>query len=168
MRSLANSALFLKLLLRLPVFCILLVGGVYGVAGEPPARPARHRPYQVGYASWYGKNKDQGKSTASGDAFDKRDFTAAHRRLPLGSVVRVTNLKTGKSVEVTINDRGPHRAKVIIDLSKAAARQVGQLKDGLFRVRLDVVNQPVPAKEGGTKSAESPKPGPSQNTKEQP
>ena len=122
----------------------------------PRAKPQRARrapTHQVGYASWYGKNEDQGKPTASGDGFNKHDFTAAHRTLPLGTVVRVTNLENGQSVDVTINDRGPKRRKAIIDLSQAAARQIGELKDGLFRVRVDVIKQPV--EQGGAKSAQS-------------
>jgi len=78
---------------------------------------------QVGKASWYGPGF-HGKKTASGQRFDQRALTAAHPRLPLGSRAKVTNLNNGKAVEVTINDRGPHRGRRIIDLSRAAAQQL--------------------------------------------
>ncbi len=78
---------------------------------------------QVGKASWYGPGF-HGRKTASGQPFNQNDLTAAHPRLPLGSRAKVTNLNNGKEVEVTINDRGPHRGGRIIDLSRAAARML--------------------------------------------
>ncbi|MDS4026548.1 MAG: septal ring lytic transglycosylase RlpA family protein [Candidatus Contendobacter sp.] len=78
---------------------------------------------QVGKASWYGPGF-YGRRTASGQTFDPHRLTAAHPRLPLGSRARVTNLGNGRAVEVTINDRGPHGGGRIIDLSRAAARQL--------------------------------------------
>ncbi len=78
---------------------------------------------QVGKASWYGPGF-HGRKTASGQVFNQNALTAAHPRLPLGSRAKVTNLKNGKEVEVTINDRGPHRGGRIIDLSRAAARSL--------------------------------------------
>lgn len=79
--------------------------------------------HQVGKASWYGPGF-HGKKTASGQVFNQHALTAAHPHLPLGSRVKVTNLKNGKEVEVTINDRGPHKAGRIIDLSRAAAKKI--------------------------------------------
>jgi rare lipoprotein A len=96
------------------------------------------RPYQVGTASWYGEDFD-GKATASGELYDMRDFTAAHLTLPLGSYVRVTSLRNGRSVVVKINDRGPIVPGRIIDLSYNAARALNFDSRGLQRVRLDVV-----------------------------
>jgi rare lipoprotein A len=78
---------------------------------------------QVGKASWYGPGF-HGKKTASGQRFNQHALTAAHPRLPLGSRARITNLHNGKAVEVTINDRGPHGGGRIIDLSRAAAREL--------------------------------------------
>lgn len=78
---------------------------------------------QIGRASWYGPGF-QGKKTASGQWFNQDQFTAAHRSLPLGTKAKVTNLQNGKEVEVTINDRGPFVRGRIIDLSRAAARQL--------------------------------------------
>src|SRR5215469_2590984 len=103
-----------------------------------PQRSARSRPYQVGKASWYGKAFD-GKETASGERYEMFRLTAAHRTLPLGTVVRVTSLRTGRSVLVTINDRGPVPHSRIIDLSYGAAQMLGCRAYGLEPVRLDVV-----------------------------
>ncbi len=111
------------------------------------------QPYQVGNASWYG-GLFQGKATASGEDYNMYDFTAAHRELPLGTFVKVTNLKNMKSVIVRINDRGPVTPGRIIDLSFSAARSLEMHQKGLGKVRIDVVepqdaemamaNQPVP------------------------
>ena len=95
------------------------------------------KAYQVGTASWYGE-QFQGKQTASGEPFDMRDFTAAHPSLPLGTFVKVTNLRNGKAVVVRINDRGPVVDGRIIDLSYNAARALGFKELGLQRVRLDL------------------------------
>lgn len=97
--------------------------------------------YQIGKASWYGP-RFQGKETASGETFDMYDLTAAHRKLPLGTLVRVTNLKNGKQVTVRINDRGPVYHSRIIDLSYKAAKLLGLKAAGIQTVRLDVVAVP--------------------------
>src|ERR1700689_2261494 len=93
--------------------------------------------YQVGTASWYG-TEFQGKQTASGEPFDMLDFTAAHPSLPLGTMVKVTNLRNGKQVVVRVNDRGPVVDGRIIDLSYNAARALGFEQRGLQTVRLDI------------------------------
>ena len=98
-----------------------------------------NKPYQVGKASWYGKSFD-GKTTASGEPYDMFQFTAAHRQLPLGTWVRVTNLRNGRWVIVRINDRGPMPENRIIDLSYGAATILEFRQKGLERVRLDVVS----------------------------
>jgi len=108
-----------------------------------PAAPVVHKkahakPYQVGTASWYGSAFD-GKTTASGEPFNMYDLTAAHPTLPLGSRVRVTNLRNGRTVVVRINDRGPVVEGRIIDLSYSAARVLDLKARGIQRVRLDVV-----------------------------
>jgi rare lipoprotein A len=87
----------------------------------------------------------QHKKTASGEPYDMHDFTAAHRTLPLGSWVKVTNLKNDKSVMVRINDRGPVIKGRILDLSYGAAMILGMGDDGVTRVRLDVVETPIVA-----------------------
>jgi rare lipoprotein A len=97
------------------------------------------KPYQVGTASWYGQIFD-GKPTASGEPYDMYDMTAAHLKLPMGSYVRVTNLRNGRSVIVRVNDRGPIVPGRIIDLSYGAAQALQFKQRGLQRVRLDLVN----------------------------
>ena len=96
------------------------------------------QPYQIGTASWYG-DYFVGKPTASGEDFDKYDMTAAHPTLPLGSYVRVTNLRNGRAVVVKVNDRGPVVPGRIIDLSYGAAQVLDFEKHGLQRVRLDLI-----------------------------
>src|SRR3979490_1827269 len=97
-------------------------------------------PYQIGTASWYG-SYFHGKPTASGEAYDMHDLTAAHPTLPLGSYVRVTNLRNGRAVVVRVNDRGPIVQGRIIDLSYGAAQVLQFQEKGLQRVRLDVVKR---------------------------
>ncbi len=104
-----------------------------------PGKTARAKPYQIGTASWYG-SYFQGRATASGEPYDMYDLTAAHPTLPLGSWVRVTNLRNGRAVVVRINDRGPIIPGRIIDLSYNTARVLQFESKGLQRVRLDVVN----------------------------
>ena len=106
----------------------------------PQALSAPHnvRPYQVGTASWYG-DYFEGRPTASGEPFNMYDMTAAHLTLPLGTLVRVTNLRNHRSVIVRINDRGPYVDGRIVDLSYNAARILHFDQQGLQRVRLDVI-----------------------------
>ena len=94
--------------------------------------------HQSGQASWYGPGF-AGKPTASGVPFRPWKKTAAHKTLPLGTVVRVTRTDTGKSVRVTINDRGPYAKGRIIDLSKRSARQLDMLQDGVAHVDIRVL-----------------------------
>jgi rare lipoprotein A len=100
------------------------------------------KPYQVGTASWYGQIFE-GKPTASGEPYDMYDMTAAHLKLPMGSYVRVTNLRNGRAVVVRVNDRGPIVPGRIIDLSYGAAQALQFKHRGLQRVRLDVVSSPI-------------------------
>src|SRR5215470_6142245 len=98
----------------------------------------QQKPYQVGKASWYGKSF-AGRDTASGEPYDMFRFTAAHKTLPLGTVVKVTELKTGRWVIVRINDRGPMVPGRIIDLSYGAGQMLGLRGHGVTTVRLDLV-----------------------------
>jgi rare lipoprotein A len=91
---------------------------------------------QVGVASWYGR-AHAGRPTASGEPFDPDAMTAAHRTLPLGTVVRVTNVENGRAVTVRINDRGPVDTTRIIDLSRRAAEVLGFRATGTARVKLE-------------------------------
>lgn len=92
----------------------------------------------TGLASWYG-NEFHGRPTASGERYNQNALTAAHRDLPFGTVVRVTNLENGKSVRVRINDRGPFVRGRIIDMSRGAARELDMVRAGVVRVRVEVV-----------------------------
>lgn len=94
---------------------------------------------EVGMASWYGP-RHHGKQTASGQPFNQYALTAAHPKLPFGTRVRVTNLNNGKEVIVRINDRGPYKGGRIIDLSRAAARQLEMEVEGVGRVRIEVLS----------------------------
>jgi len=105
---------------------------------------ARHA-IEEGLASWYGPGF-YGKKTASGERFRIYKRTAAHRTLPFDTKVKVTNLRNGRSVMVRINDRGPFVEGRIIDLSRAAARALGMLRDGVVEVRIEVKRYP----DGGT------------------
>jgi len=93
---------------------------------------------QVGVASYYAGSW-HGRRTASGERFDMHELTAAHRTLPFGTRVRVTNLNNGREVIVRINDRGPWKKKRVIDVSYAAARKLGMIGPGTAKVRLDIV-----------------------------
>lgn len=93
-----------------------------------------------GRASWYGY-RFHGRRTANGERFNATEYTAAHRNLPFGTKVRVTNLRNGRSVVVRINDRGPYVGGRIIDLSKAAARAIGMLYSGTAPVRMEVIGR---------------------------
>jgi rare lipoprotein A len=114
-----------------------------------PAPKVTPRPSETGMASWYGKAHN-GQPTASGETYDMYAFTAAHRSLPLGTRVLVTNVKNDRSVEVRINDRGPFVRGRILDLSYAAAQELGSLSDGAFRVKLRVLEEPAGARNGSS------------------
>jgi len=97
---------------------------------------------QVGRASWYGP-QFHGRKTASGEVYNMDGVSAAHRSLPFGTIVRVTNLDTSSTVEVEINDRGPFVGNRILDLSRGAARKVGMIEAGVADIELTVVKLPV-------------------------
>lgn len=94
--------------------------------------------YQEGVASYYG-GKFHGRKTASGERYDKNELTAAHKNLPFGTKVKVTNTSSGKSVIVTINDRGPYAKGRVIDLSEAAMKEINENGGGLCKVTLTVI-----------------------------
>ena len=114
------------------------VGRPYTISGKTYI-PARDDNYnRVGVASWYGP-KFHGKKTANGEVFDQNAMTAAHPTLPLPSIVRVTNLGTGKQILVRLNDRGPFIDDRLIDLSKRAAFELGYGSSGITKVRVEYV-----------------------------
>ena len=101
-----------------------------------PSASVKHRWFQIGKASWYGGSFN-GRKTANGERFDMNSLTCAHRSLPLGSWVRVTNLHNDKTVFLRVNDRGPMAESLIVDLSYAAARRLGI--SGLGKVKIEPV-----------------------------
>ena len=106
------------------------------VPGSPDLRVARSEIY--GIASWYG-DPFHGERTSSGEVYDMNAMTAAHRTLPFQTVVRVHNLDNGKRVQVRVNDRGPFVKGRIVDLSRAAAREIDMVGPGTARVRLEIL-----------------------------
>lgn len=116
------------------------LGKSYKVDGEW-YYPAHMPTYeQEGKASWYGPGLE-GNQTANGERFNSGDFTAAHTTLPMPSIVEVTNLDNGKKVNVRVNDRGPFHSKRIIDVSKAAAQELGMLKTGTANVKVRLLDR---------------------------
>lgn len=97
--------------------------------------------YQTGTASWYGKEQHN-HLTATGKRFNMYAMTAAHRKLPFGTLIKVTDIKTSKSVEVVVNDRGPYAGNRIVDLSMAAAIKLGIKDRGLAKVTIQILWQP--------------------------
>ena len=128
---------------------IMLISALALTAGNPAhangggkerATPAKTTSYkQVGKASWYGP-KFHGKRTASGQVFNQHALTAAHRRLPLGSQAKVTNLVNGRNIVVRITDRGPYKGDRVIDLSRAAASSLAMENSGVAHVRIEAIH----------------------------
>ena len=121
-------------------------------AVPPPPAPQVSRVTGVsgaefGIASWYG-HPYHGRAAASGEVYDMEQFTAAHRTLPFGTLVRVVNLENSKTVDVRINDRGPFVDDRVIDLSHAAAQAIDLIGPGTAKVRLEVLQAPAAAEPG--------------------
>jgi rare lipoprotein A len=122
------------------ILALVLVACAQAPVARRPAQEHGPRSAQDGTASYYGADF-AGRRTASGERFDPQALTAAHPVLPFGTRVRVTNLENGRSVTVRINDRGPYTAGRILDVSWEAARELGMLRSGVARVRLEVVRE---------------------------
>ena len=120
------------------------------VIAKPPAPAAISRPVytESGIASWYGPSFHS-RHTSNGEIYDMNSLTAAHRTLPFNSIVRVTNVSSGQSVVVRVTDRGPFVAGRVIDLSRAAAKQIDIERPGTARVQLEVLSSPAPIATGG-------------------
>lgn len=132
-------------LICLPLIILLLAGcsSTGPAATPPPSRQAEPEQRATGYraegqASYYG-TRHHGMRTANGERFDQHALTAAHRTLPFGTRVKVTHLANGRSVTVRINDRGPVSRQRLIDLSRAAAEQLGMLRQGVATVRVEAL-----------------------------
>jgi rare lipoprotein A len=111
------------------------------IARLPIVIPHAKENPEFGIASWYGE-ECQGNATASGELFDLQALTAAHRELPLGTRIKVTNLRNKKSILLRVNDRGPTIIGRLVDVSRAAAKRLGFLHSGLAPVRVEVVTYP--------------------------
>ncbi len=147
----------LKLASTLAVLCCLSAAAIAQQAASAPpaaapapapaAAPAAAPAGEVseGKVAWYGR-KFAGHKTASGQAFDPGALTMAHKTLPFGTRVRVTNPKNNKSVVVRVNDRGPTQPDRVGDLSQAAAARLGMLRSGVIDAKLEAVASPAPRK----------------------
>ena len=128
---------------------LLSVMALSAVSARPVAAP--YQRSQTGLASYYGPGF-HGEETASGEIFDQNEMVAAHRTLPLGTVVRVTNLENGRRVVLRVIDRGPYgknyRKGTIIDVSKGAARRLRFIRDGLVKVKVEVLRIPRENEDG--------------------
>lgn len=127
---------------QLYTFCrVCLVGillGALAACASNSASTGKPGFEQTGIASFYADSL-QGNTTANGEKFNQSALTAAHRKLPFGTRVRVTNVANGKTVTVRINDRGPFVRGRVIDLSKAAFKQIGDTRSGLLKVKLEIL-----------------------------
>lgn len=116
------------------------VGNPYKIKGRTYYPSEKYDHSEVGIASWYGPGF-HGKMTANGEIFNRNELTAAHRTLQMPSMVRVTNLRNGKSLVVRVNDRGPFAHDRVIDLSERAAELLGFKRDGTTKVRIDILEK---------------------------
>ncbi len=119
----------------LPLLVLLLLPAC---ASTRPQAVLANAFVQVGVASYYGSDH-HGRRTASGTVFDEHLLTAAHRTLPFGTRVRVTNLDNGRHVTLVVTDRGPFRKERVIDVTSRAARDLGFLRAGIARVRVETI-----------------------------
>ena len=131
------------------LFVLVFLVSVFNVIAQqdnikPVKKSNGKSKIQYGLASFY-SNKFNGRKTANGEIFNNQKLTAAHNTLPLGTYVRVTNLRNKRSVVVKINDRLHHKNKRIIDLSRAAATKLGYIKSGLTRVKVEVLGKKPPS-----------------------
>lgn len=131
------------------IVAVFLLSATLSAAPGPNPRPKATSAgsIQIGKASWYGK-QFHGRTTANGEEYNMFHFTAAHRTLPLGSWVKVTNLKNDRWVVVRINDRGPYAGNRIIDLSYAAAQTLRFRAKGVQKVKIEVLGLDELAKSG--------------------
>ena len=143
--------------MRLLIPALLLLAACARTVTVTPPSPPLAGAEETGVASWYG-HPYHGRRTASGEVYDMNDLTAAHRSLPFGTRLMVTNLDTGQAVEVRVNDRGPLVEGRILDLSYAAARVIGADRLGVIPVRLRILAPAVPSLPLGQRHRPAPSP----------
>lgn len=141
------------------------IGKPYQVNGIWYYPKADYRYNETGIASWYGPGF-HGKRTANGEVYDENGLTAAHKTLPMPSMVRVTNLENGRSIQVRVNDRGPFEAGRVVDMTRRGAQLLGFIDQGTARVRVEILAEEsqllaaVASKEGGEQVPPPPKAAP--------
>ena len=172
-----NSSLFQSSVILFACFLVLVAPGCVSQPEPPPKPQAPHEstlysptPWftEHGIASWYG-GRWIGRLTANGERYRAADMTAAHKKLPFNTKVRVTDLKTGKQVIVRINNRGPFIRGRIIDLSVVAAKKLGTYDRGLAKVKIEALREIPQIKQPNLSRAKAtPTPGPSTNPKLKP
>ncbi len=128
-------------ILAMSLLSVALAGCFNDPGGQRPPATGSSSVYQRGEAGYYAKSF-HGKLTADGGTFSSDGLTAAHRSLPFGTRVQVTNLDNGRKVIVRVNDRGPYVSGRIIDLSRRAAKQLHMIKDGVVPVTLSIISEP--------------------------
>ena len=131
--------------MRLSLFIVCLIAGIYLFAGDTIEAGAVKPKLLYGTASYY-SNTFNGRKTANGEIYSHKKMTAACNVLPLGTWIKVTNLRNGKSVVVKTNDRLHTRMKRVLDLSREAANKLDYVKSGLTRVRVEVIGRKKPEK----------------------
>ena len=131
--------------MRLSLFIVFLIAAIYLFAGDTMEARAAKPKLIYGTASYY-SNSFNGKKTANGEIYSHKKMTAACNVLPLGTWIKVTNLRNGKSVIVKTNDRLHTRMKRVVDLSRKAADKLDYVKSGLTRVRVEVIGKKKPEK----------------------
>jgi rare lipoprotein A len=141
----------MKLLMGCLLSVLVALSTAYGASRTKESNYLRFHRVQYGVASWYGE-RNQGRLMACGEPFNEHLMIAAHPTLPLGTRVRVTNLRNGRTVVVRILDRGPAVAGRVIDLSKAAARRLRFTRRGLTPVKIRVLSVPAPKESAGLDS----------------
>jgi len=129
----------ISLIFTIAVLSMLTACSSTSTTGSPKTIAYSRSHDLVGQASWYGK-RFHGKLTASGETYNMRAYTAAHKTLPFGTVVRVINTANSKSVDVKINDRGPFVRGRVIDLSQKAFEQIGSTNQGVVPVRIEILD----------------------------
>jgi len=142
--SIVRSVLVVAIFLLGASGAIVQPAATASAAASAPPATASTAASETGKIAWYGR-KFAGRKTASGEAFNPEALTMAHKTLPFGTRVKVTNPKNGKSVTVRVNDRGPTQADRVGDVSYAAARKLGMIKPGVIEAELTVVGS-APAK----------------------